>query len=468
MARPTVIAQQRVALRDPQDCTDQADDLALLEAVFDALVRRDVEGRYRPALAEHWSLSADARTWTFRLRPGLTFHDGAPLDAVAAKFSIERMQRPDVGATLGAPAVWGQYLADAVVEAPDPVTVRVTTSAPTADLLDVLVSGYVLPPDLADRPDFLAAPVGSGAYKVETAAAGEIRLRANLAWHGGAVANPDLIFRAVPDQAARAAAVPSGDAEVATRLAPGAGAAYLDPVAIIFLFNCAAGPLRDPRVRLALNLAIDRATLIDDVLPGGARPLTGFVSPAHVGADTPGDAYFDRDRARSLLNAAGHGDGLTLRIDRPTTLPDEAAPLTAAVARQLAEVGVGADVRVHADRVAYAERVRAKGVGDMCLFDSSPMSIFRIVNEKLDSRQPGAWHQGYANADVERLLDRSRRTAESPAREALHRDIYRTLRADPPWLFLYNRLRGVALAGDPGGWRMRNDGVLDVATLPKL
>ena len=105
MSEPVVIAQQKVALRDPQDCTDQADDLALLEAMFDALVRRGPDGRYKPALARDWTLSEDARRWTFRLKPGLKFHDGSPLDAAAMKFSIERMRRPDVGATLGAPAV---------------------------------------------------------------------------------------------------------------------------------------------------------------------------------------------------------------------------------------------------------------------------------------------------------------------------------------------------------------------------
>ena len=118
MTDPVLILQKAVDLRDPHDCTDSGDALALLDAIFDAPVRRRPDGGYAPALAERWEVSVDARTWTLHLRDGLSFHDGRPLDAAAMARSIARMQRPDVGATLGAPAVWGQYLGGATIAAP--------------------------------------------------------------------------------------------------------------------------------------------------------------------------------------------------------------------------------------------------------------------------------------------------------------------------------------------------------------
>lgn len=472
MSTAFVIAQSKVAMRDPQDCTDQAEDLALLEAMFDALVRRGPDGRYRPALAESWDISDDARTWTFRLRPGLTFHDGRPLDAEAAAWSIRRMQRPDVGATLGAPAVWGQYLGGAEITATDGRTVRVTTTEPTADLLDILASGYVLPPDLADTPGFLSAPIGSGAYKVDEISPGQIAMSANPGWHGGTVRHERLLWREVPDAADRAASVAAGEADVATRLAPSDADAvphlvpHVDPVAIIFILNAAKGPFADARVRLAASLAIDRQAIIDDVLGGAGVPLLGFVSGNHWGAAPNPSDPFDRAEARRLLADAGHGDGLEILVDRPVTLPDEAEPLTNAVLRQLAEIGVAANVRVTEDRTAYAEAVRDKHIGDMCLFDSSPMSVFRVIAEKADSRQKGSWWEGYANPKVEALLDQARRTPDEAAREAVYRDAYAAMRADPPWLTLYNRRRAVAFkTPPPAGWRMRPDGVLDVTAL---
>lgn len=477
MTSTVTILQSRIALVDPQDCTDNSDTLAVLEALFDALVRRGADGRFKPALAESWTLAEDACRWTFRLRPGLRFHDGSPLDAAAMKYSIERMQRPDIGATLGAPAVWGQYLGGARITAPDPLTLTIETVEPTADLLDILVSGYALPPHLADRPDFLQHPVGSGAFRFEGAEPGrEIRMAANPDWWGGTRPQEQLIWHCVPLSVARAEAIAAGRAQVATRLSPadaaklGSGITqhdYFDPTAIIYLLNAASGPFNDPRLRRAITLAVDRQALIAAVLNGAGTPLGGFVSSAHVGAaPQPSDIEPDPATARALLAEAGYGSGLVLGVDCPTRLPDEAQALTNALARQLATVGISVMVRTTEDRVAYAEQVRDKKIHDMCVFDSSPMSTFRVLYEKIDSRVRGSWWEGYRNDAVEALLDRSRRTVDPVAREDIHRQSYMALRQDPPWLPLYHHRFTAAIAGDHPDWRMRADGVLDVTTLP--
>ena len=156
------VLQAGVQFRDPHECTDSADTLALTEAVFDAPVRRGQDGRFLPALAKRWSVSEDARTWTFELRTGVRFHDGTEFDARAMLRSVERMQRPDVGATLGASAVWAQYLTNAKLDAPDERTLRIITTEPSAYLLDILVSAYAVPPELVERDDFAHSPVGTG------------------------------------------------------------------------------------------------------------------------------------------------------------------------------------------------------------------------------------------------------------------------------------------------------------------
>ena len=461
------ILQERASLRDPHDCTDQADDLALLEAVFDALVRRGRDNRFHPALAEAWTVSDDCRTWTFQLREGLKFHDGAPVDAHVAARSIARMQRPDIGATLGAPAVWAAYLGDAEIAATDTRTLRIQTAKPIADLLDILVSGYVLPPDQMDDPGFAMAPVGTGAYRVAEAEDDRVVLQANDHWHGGRPANQRLLIEQETSEAARREAVAKGAAQIVTRLAPNAdvGSAtltpYLDPVAIVLLFNCAAGPLTDPGLRRALNLAIDREALIRDVLDGAGQPLEGFMSPAHYGAEKAPAPFYDLEAAKALLP-----ESLTLTLDRPETLPDEAAPLCDWLANALSDVGITIDIRAHADRVAYAERVRDKQIGDMCVFDSSPMSAFRVLAEKLDGRSPGAWAQGYNDDQVNGLIDEARATPEDNAREAVYREAYGRLRQNPAWLTLYNRVRAIACAGNSGGAQTRPDGILDFTSLP--
>lgn len=474
---PVTILQRRVALQDPQDCTDNADTLALFEALFDALVRRGRSGGYEPALARSWTLSDDGRRWRFHLREGVSFHDGKPVDAETMRASIARMQRPDVGATLGAPAVWGQYLGGARIEALDPGTLEIETVEPCADLLDVLVSGYALPTDLVDRPGFLENPVGTGAYRFSgPLEGGGIEMSRNPDWWGDTPRNETLHWLPVVDPAERAARVADGRAQVATKLSPGIDPAetftailHIDPTSILYLLNAARGPCADPRVRRALYLAVDRGALIDAVLAGAGRPLLGFVSPSHPGAvPVDPDAAFDRDEARRLLAEAGYGDGLVIHVDCPTRLPDEALALTDALGHQLADVGITLERHVTEDRTRYAEQVRDKNIHDMCLFDSSPVSTFRVLLEKIDSRMKGSWWQGYRNAEVEALLDASRCEPDPVAREDLHRRSFRALLADPPWLVLYNHLFGVALAGRHPGWTMRSDGVLDVAALPAL
>lgn len=480
MSSIVTILQPRLRLDDPHDCTDANDILAVFDAIFDGLVRYGRNGGFVPALAQHWQVSEDARVWTFTLREGLIFHDGTACDAEAVCLSLRRMARADKGYTLGAPGVWHQYLGDAVIEAKGDRTVEIRLTHPIADLLDILVYGYVLAPSAHERYDSgeTTRPVGTGPYRLIEAVDGqEIRLERFEGWHGTPPANASIRFKLEPDPAKRLALLLSGEAQVANSLDYRASmeletggshsrTVFLVPVAIIYLFNAARGPLGDPRVRRALNLAVDRRRLVDGVVHGAAKPLAGFVSPVHFGSAPTPDNGPDLDEARRLIVEAGYADGLEIEVDCPTRLPDEAQALTAAVAEQLSAIGVSLKVFLHEDREAYAHGVRLKKVRDMCVFDSSPLSTFRVLAEKIDARVAGSWWLGYHNATVENLLDEGRRSTDLSEREAIYRQAYRELQADPAWLYLYNPLRVAGLGGSHPEWRMRTDGVLDVTALP--
>lgn len=465
--RPVVVAQARTPFVDPHDCTDAADALTIIGAVHAALVRRTGPGRFAPDLAEGWSVSADARVWTFRLRPGLRFHDRSPVDAEAAAASLRRMARPDVGATLGAPAVWAQYLGGADIAALSARDLCVALDAPMADLLDVVSCGHVLAPDALDDP--VARPIGAGPYSV--VAHGPDAVRVEAAPQGGSPPNPTLEWRRIADRDDRLAALASGVADAATdlpdraRLAGATIATCFSPTLIVYLFNVDRPAVADLRVRRALNLAIDRAALADAALGGAAEPLRGVFAPAHLGW-RPGAPAFDATAARRLLREAGAGDGLRLEVDIPTTLPDEAEPLTAALAAQLSAVGVELAVRRWPDREAYAHRVRRSEVGDLCLFDSSPLSSWRVLREKIDSRVRGSWWLGYRNATVEALIDRARVELDAERRAALYAACHDAMLDDPPWLTIHRHRRTVGLRGRHPGWTLGDDAALDVLALP--
>jgi peptide/nickel transport system substrate-binding protein len=484
MPSTITIAQPRVILDDPHACTDANGVLSVFGALFDTLVRRGRSNAYEPALATHWTISDDARSFGFRLREGVRFHDGEVFDAHAVRFALERMARPDMGATLGAPGVYAQYLAGMSIDVLGQHELRVNFAEPLADFFDILCYGHIVSPraiaaagDDLDRNVAMRA-VGTGPYILEVYEPGErIVARANPDHFEGPQAHERVIWRQVAEPGARLEALASGAVDVANWLdhdaaeAAPAGvsiARFLSPTAIIFMFNAQSGPGSDSRVRRALNLAIDREALIADVLDGEGAPLHGFVSPVHYGADPDAPPFaHDPAQARRLLAEAGYGGGLTLQVYRPTSLPDEAEALTDVVAAQLAAIGVRLEVHVEEDRTRYANQVRLKQIHDLCVFDSSPMSVFRVLCEKLDARVAGSWWEGYRNPEVERLLDEARRTVDDAQREVIYRRCYRELQNDPPWLYLYNHCGRIGFREEAGDWAMPPDGVLDVRQLPK-
>ena len=113
-----IILQPSVRLADPHICSDAKNRLTIFNAIFDALVRRDATGRFIPALATEWQLAADARTWTFKLRSDVLFHNGDPLTAADVVASLQRACDPAVGGELGTEGVWAGYIGDAEMSAP--------------------------------------------------------------------------------------------------------------------------------------------------------------------------------------------------------------------------------------------------------------------------------------------------------------------------------------------------------------
>ncbi len=477
------IAQKQVELADPHNATDSGDVLTVLNAFFDALVRRDADGNYVPALAESWRVSDDARQWTFRLRQGVIFHNGDPVDASTVKYSIQRMARPDMGVTLGAPGVYAQYLADVQIDILDDYHIRLVTQKPMADLLDILVCGYIVPENVLkqDETSFAFRPVGTGAYQFESYLPGqEIIASANPSYFADRPANNRIRWKAYPSRNARLQAVVNGEASVATRLtaqtvggmADNTGLTFIeffDPTSYIYLLNSAKGVFSNPELRHAINFAIDRQEVVERVLGGDGQVLSGFLSPAHFGWDGGAqNLSFDPVRARQLLIAAGYRDDLIIDIDCPTSLPDEAEMLSKEIVRQLANIGVTANIHTVEDRTTYAHKVRKKEIHDMCVFDSSPLSTYRVLREKIDARTSGSWWQGYHNPLLERELDCAAGTVNLATRRRMYQRCYQLLQADPAWLYLYNHRYMTVISGRYPDLCMPSDGVLDVVNLPHL
>lgn len=469
------IAQGILRLVDPHDCTDIKEARSVHEAFFDALVKRDHDLTYKPGLATSWKLEPDARTWTFSLREGVTFHNGESCDAEAVKFSIERMAQPNRGGALGASAVYAKYLGGAEIQILDAHTIRLTTQSPMADLLDILADGYILPPKAANElgAEFKSQPIGTGPYRfVEWLPNNRIVGEANTSYFRDIPRIQRITWKLVPDPIARRDAVLNAEAEIATDLGPQAmqnsskqndlhQVKVRGTTSIIYFLNCLDGVCQDKRVRQALNYAVDKNEIIESLLKGAGYPLSSFVGAGHLGYDSTLEPYpYDPVRAKSLLANAGYGQGLALNMIAPTSFPAEAEALSKRLVEQLARIGVQTELTLVPDRAEYANRVSGKNIQDLCCFDSSPLSTYRVLREKISSAYKGSWWQGYSNPRIDTLIEQGSQTVNTQERAALYTECLRIVHGDAPWLFLYDPQHTFGVNSGLSHWRPRSDGTI--------
>lgn len=469
------IVQARVTPGDPHINTDGRDQLSLRYAIYDTLVRRDSAGRFVPALASSWHCEPDARAWTVTLRDDVTFSDGQPLTALDVVASIARVVAPDAPGEMATTGLLSAYFAGSSVEATGNHELRIVMARPIADLLDLLVDIAIIPADAARSNEVGPQTSGSGPYRLLEHGDGWARVEAVDHYWGGAATYHTVLWRSEPDTDRRVEMLLDGSADLATDIGPGGkravesapGVSTVEAdisMCVALLLNASSGVSADRRVRQALNYGADVERIITAVMDGAAQRVNGPLSILHFGQDPSLSPYpHDPVRARALLREAGFEDGLELTIDVPDRLPDEAQDLVAALSEDYARIGVTVTARLHDDRPAYAEMVKAKRIADACCFDSSPLSTYRVLLEKLHSGAAGSWWQGYANLAVDRILDEASATVDDGARQALYRKAYGLIRDDAPWVFLYAPRVIFGRSARLGDWQPALNGLIRLA-----
>jgi peptide/nickel transport system substrate-binding protein len=342
-----------VALTAEPDTLDPIFDtglpaLNIFYNVFDQLATIDADGTVQPRLATSWTADETLTTWVFTLREGATFQDGSPVTAADVVFTYETaMNDPE--------SRLGGYLSavDSVV-ATGASEVTFTLNTPFAPF-DRQTTLIPIIPEAAytelGAEAFGRAPVGSGPYQVTDWAAGDaITLERYDDYWGEAPAYEQVVFTPVPDDTTRANSVQSGDLDIAL-LGPSNVPAVEDSGAVqiktaqsnrVFYagFNGTDPVLSDPDVRKAVDLAIDRQALGDDLLGGTAEPVGQLVAPVSFGFDEDLAAtQQDVEAATALLEDSGY-DGTPVTLSYPTTGLPQIDQIAQAVAAQLQEIGL--------------------------------------------------------------------------------------------------------------------------------
>ena len=324
------------------------------KSIYDTLVEVNQAGEIVPALAAAYTVSDDDLTYTFELVE-TTFHDGTPLDAADVVATLDRIRAPETGSPKAT-----EFQAITGVTAADDRTVVVTLSQPAPALLATLASGWgaILPSEkLAAGHDFGNQPVGTGPFRFQGwVRDNAVTLARNDAYYQGAPALEGVVIRFVTDSAVQLQGLLTGEFDVIDTVAqadlPTVEASpdlelVREPSGLVLVaaLNARRDYLSDPRVRRAINLAVDTEVVMDVAYNGGTQVGTFMEagSPWYPEAVEP--FGYDPEAARALLQEAGVPQGLRLDMALPQPY-EEHIQAGQVVQDYLRDVGIEAEIRI--------------------------------------------------------------------------------------------------------------------------
>ncbi|WP_309083529.1 ABC transporter substrate-binding protein [Chelativorans sp.] len=427
----------------------------LAEASYD-------EDGLEPRLATSWEAADDGRSITFKLREGVTWHDGKPFTSADVAFSALQVWKPlqNLGRTVFA------NLED--VETPDDHTAVFKFSAPTPPqmILKALPAvTSVLPRHVYEGTDIAANPanaqlIGTGPFKFAEHRPGEYYrlVRNDDYWNEGQPKLDEIIYRILPDRAAAASALEADEIQLAAfsqvplvdleRISQVPGLTVVTKgyedltYQLVVEINHRNEILADPKVRQAIAHAIDRKFVVDTIFLGYAQAATGPVPKNATEFYTPDvPAYgFDVAKANALLDEAGYarkedGTRFSLRL-LPAPFFTETRQFGDYLRQALAEVGIDVQV-VNNDTPAHLKAVYTDhdfdlAVGSPVFRDDPAISTTILVKSGIPEGVPFSNQGGYADAELDALIDKAASTVNAEERIALYKDFQRLVAEDLP------------------------------------
>jgi peptide/nickel transport system substrate-binding protein len=453
---------------DPGQLTD-INSMRVLSSVYDTLIRfKPGSFTQEPGLATAWTISPDGLTYTFTLRKGVKFHDGTPFDAEAVKFTYDRLLDPKHPFADTGPFPFASFYYGAIkdVTVVDPSTVRMTLKQPFSPLLNNLTlnTGRIVSPAAVKKwgKEFASHPVGTGPFKFASWDKNvRIVLDANPGYWAGAPKLDRLIFRPLVEEQTRVTELLSGGVDFIVDVPPDNVdqvkkdprlAFYSQPGPHIWwvTLNVQKKPFSDPKVRRAVNHAVNRDAISNDLLKRTATPAIGPIPPSIAWAFTDQVTRYpyNPELAKKLLAEAGYPNGFPAVFWIPESGSGMQSPKTMAQAIQadLAAVGITASIQTF-EWGAYLNKY-GKGFGqdaDMgamsfMLDPGDPAPMLSLV---IDGKG-GFRGSTYDNPEVDRRLDEATRTTDLKKRGELYRQVQKLVVDDAPWIFVDNAIQTAA------------------------
>lgn len=434
-----------VSSLDPRNATGTT-TAGILAHVFSSLLRTDAKGAIVNDLAESYEL-VDATTWKFKLKDGITFHDGSKLTSEDVEYTISTIKDKDKKYKLASDFSF------MTVKIIDELNFEIITDEPFLALPLRLNYVKIIPKAYVEKvgdEEFAKAPIGSGPYKfVERKKDEKVVMEAYDNYFGGRPAIDKATYVVIPEAASRIAALEAGDVDIISNVETSQverlkAEENLDVIGnpttrVIFMGinSIAKGPMQDVRVRQALNYAVDKQAIIKGVLDGYATPIATISTPEYEGYDSSIAPYeYNPEKAKQLLAEAGYANGFEIDIAvTPGYL--NGADVVQAISAQLAEVGIKCNVK-ETDSASQREKIVAGTVEQLYMNGiGGPYSNIDLVAKIAFGT--GERFSTYSNPNFDSLRLKAAATVDEKESDELLSQLQQLAKDEAPAIFLYQQ-----------------------------
>lgn len=417
-------------------------EINVYSQVFDNLVWFTNDLKPDPKLAASWR-NIDPLTWEIKLRANVKFSNGEAMNAESVVESFKYLSRPE--------AVSRSNLANwESVTRVDDTTVNVKTKVPDPRILTAMIWLYILPTTVlrGDATALGAQPIGTGPFKlVEWIKGDRVVLQANENYWRGKPKIDKVTIKAVPEASARVAALQAGQADIVVNVPPesvdlvnrSANSKVLAATAlrnVTIVFDSRTPPFNDVRVRQALNYAVDKESLIKNVLGGRGEiqaSTTHALTANHNEALKP--YPYDPQKAKELLAQAGFPNGFEIEFHHPTGRWIKDVEVTQAVAGMLEKVGVRSKLSTGEYGNFFTTWSKGEFKGMTMIGTLNLVEPDQVVQLFLYSK--GTWPHYSKDPKLDAMYLEELQTMDPAKRSKMLKDMEAYIRDQAPWLFLY-------------------------------
>jgi peptide/nickel transport system substrate-binding protein len=427
--------------------------------LYDTLTRWDTSLQLQPGLATSWK-NVNETTWEFTLRPGVKFHDGAPLTAEDVKATLERNMQP--GKTVVTPG----FTTIEAVQIASPTVIRIITKKPDP-LIAVRMAqmgSQILPARLTTDDgvkELARRPIGTGAYRfVEWVKDERLVMEANRdwwGWEGKAPAIERVVWKPIPDDFPRIVALEKGEADIITNVPPDRMKSIADGRAtrtvsvpatryVVLSMNTTQPPLSDKRVRQAMHYALDVSAIIKNLYAGMGKPFSGGVADTDFGYNAALKPYpYDPAKAKALLAQAGFANGIDVIVHAGTGTMVNDKALIETIVDMWSRVGIrgriemmemGARQRMNNERAVPPSGLLL-GNPQSTLLDADG-SLWRIFHPTGFNGK--YWIGSQPGQRFHDLMEQARYSLDPKRRKTLYTEATAIIHEEKPWLELFQEV----------------------------